>query len=88
MVAQAIWPASRPATGRDLALLTGNALFIGAGIFANLGFEEIGLDLYVVAAVAALAVLLLWRRGRQPLLVYYAVAYLVGLAATAAVKVL
>jgi hypothetical protein len=88
MVAQAIWPAPRPAAGRDLALLTGNALFIGAGIFANLGFEEIGLDLYVVAAVAALAVLLLWRRGRQPLLVYYAVAYLVGLAATAAVKVL
>jgi hypothetical protein len=86
MVAQALWPAPRPAAGRDLALVAGNALFIAAGILANLGFERIGLDLYVVAAVAALAVLLLWRRPRQPLLVYYATAYLVGLAATAAVK--
>jgi hypothetical protein len=86
MVAQARWPAPRPAAGRDLVLLAGNALFIGAGIFANLGFEAIGLDLYVVAAVAVLAVLLLWRRRRQPVLVYYATAYLVGLVATAAVK--
>jgi hypothetical protein len=86
MAAQASWPAGRRPGRGDLALLAGNALFIGAGIFLNLGFEVIGLDLYVVAAVAVAALVLLWRRGRQPVLVYYAVAYLAGLLATAAVK--
>ena len=86
MAGQALWPAGRAPNGADFALLSVNALFIGAGIFANLGFEVIGLDLYVVAAVALAALVLLWRRGRQPVLVYYAVAYLVGLVATLAVK--
>ena len=53
------------------------------GIFANLGFEALGLDLYVVLGLAVLAGWLLWRNGRQPLLVYYAVAYGVGLVLTA-----
>ena len=66
----------------DLALLGINGLFIGAGIFANLAFEAIGLDLYVVALLAALALYLLWRRGPQPLVVYYATAYTLGLVAT------
>jgi hypothetical protein len=70
----------------DTALIVANAAFIGAGIFANLAFEEIGLDLYVVAAIAILAVGLLWRRRDQPILRYYAVAYVVGLVATAIAK--
>ena len=87
MVAQALWPAPRPVAGRDLAVLTVNALFIAAGIVANLGFEEIGLDLYVVAGVAVFAVVLLQRpHPRQPVIVYYAIAYLAGLAATSAIK--
>ncbi|WP_207915119.1 hypothetical protein [Micromonospora sp. 15K316] len=44
----------------DWVLLTANALFIAAGVVANLAFEQIGLDLYVVAAIAALSVILLW----------------------------
>jgi len=41
-----------------------------------------------VAAIAILAVGLLWRAPRLPLLRYYAVAYVTGLALTAAVKIL
>jgi hypothetical protein len=88
LLLQEHWPWSGRLRGQDLALLVGNGLFIGAGIFANLAFEVIGLDLIVVVILAAMSGWLLWRRGRQPLFVYYAVAYAVGLAATAAVKAL
>lgn len=66
----------------DVVLLLFNSLFIALGIFANLGFEEIGLDLVVVAILAVIALGLLWRNRRQPILAYYAVAYSLGLAAT------
>jgi hypothetical protein len=86
MLTQVRHPARRPLTAGDLAALAGNALFIAAGIVANLAFEAIGYDLYVVAAVAVVAVVLLFRRRGQPVLVYYAVAYVLGLAVTAALK--
>jgi hypothetical protein len=60
-------------------LLALNALFLGAVILANLGFEEIGLDLYVVALLALISTYLLWKRGRQPMFIYYAIAYWLGL---------
>ena len=56
-----------------------NALFLAAGILANLGFEEIGLDLYVVALLALVSTYLLWRGGRQPMFIYYTIAYWLGL---------
>jgi hypothetical protein len=66
----------------DLMLIAANALFIAAGIFANLALEETGFDLAVVALLFVIAVLC-WRRGgARPLFVYYSVAYGVGLAAT------
>jgi hypothetical protein len=86
MLTQVRHPARRPLTGLDVAALVGNALFIAAGIVANLAFEAIGYDLYVVAAVAVIAVGLLVRHRRQPVLVYYAVAYVLGLVVTAALK--
>ena len=58
---------------RDILLIANYELLIGAGIFANLAFEEIGRDLYVVALLAFLAVYLLRRRGLQPSLIYQAV---------------
>jgi hypothetical protein len=64
-------------------LLAANACFIAAGIFANLAFERIGLDLYVVALLAAVAVYLVRRRRGQPLLLYYSTAYVLGLLLTA-----
>lgn len=79
---QDLFPGRETLTGADIGLLSFNALFLSAGIFANLGFEEIGLDLHIVAFLALLSAYLLWRRGRQPLFVYYTVAYWLGLVAS------
>ena len=76
---QAIFPYREKITNTDIALLSLNALFLGAAVLANLGFEEIGLDLYVVALLAIISVYLLWNRGRQPMFIYYTVAYWLGL---------
>jgi hypothetical protein len=76
---QSLFPYQVQMTGTDYVLLALNALFLGAGVFANLGFEEIGLDLYVVALLAFISTYLLWRRGRQPMFVYYTIAYWLGL---------
>jgi len=86
MLTQVRHPARRPLTAPHVAALAVNAVFIAAGIAANLAFETIGLDLYVVAAVALAAVGLLMRRRGQPVLVYYAIAYVLGLTVTAALK--
>jgi hypothetical protein len=79
---QTVFPYREQLTTGDTSLLVGNAVFLAAGIFANLGFEEIGLDLYVVALLAFLSVYLLWRRGKQPLFIYYTAAYWLGLIAS------
>lgn len=76
---QNLFPHREKITNADLALLTLNSLFLGAGVFANLGFENVGLDLYVVALLALISVYLLWRRGRQPMFIYYTIAYWLGL---------
>jgi hypothetical protein len=86
MLTQVVFPDDRPSRAADTALLTVNALVVGAGIIANLGFEEIGVDLYVVAAVAILAVILLVRQPAQPLLRYYTIAFVVGLAGAGAAQ--
>lgn len=75
---QNLFPHRGNVSSADIALLAINALFLGAAVLANLGFEEIGLDLYVVAALAMVSVYLLWRRGRQPMFLYYTIAYWLG----------
>ena len=82
MFLQVLFPHPGPVGRGDLALLVLNGLFIGLGIFANLAFEVIGLDLYVVALLALIAAGLLYRYRRQPLLIYYTTAYWLGLAGT------
>jgi len=79
---QDIFPYKERISGKDTALLSLNALFLGAAVLANLGFEEIGLDLYVVALLAFISAYLLRRRGRQPMFIYYTVAYWLGLIAS------
>jgi hypothetical protein len=76
---QNLFPYREKITNTDFTLLALNALFLGAGVLANLGFEEIGLDLYVVALLALISAYLLWRRGRQPMFIYYTIAYWLGL---------
>ncbi|MEW5940097.1 MAG: hypothetical protein AB1750_10570 [Chloroflexota bacterium] len=85
---QNLFPHRDALSKTDVGLLILNSLFLGAGILANLGFEEIGLDLYVVAALAILSAFFLWRRGKQPLFVYYASAYWFGLIASIAAQAL
>ena len=82
MLLQVLFPHRGPLTTADRALLIVNGVFIGLGVFANLAFEVIGLDLYVVALLAIISAALLWRRGPQPLLLYYATAFWLGLVAT------
>ncbi len=77
-----IFPYQGTVTRWDTILLVINGLFIGLGVFANLAFEEIGLDLVVVAVLALVAVGLLVKNGRQPLFIYYTTAYVFGLAST------
>ena len=88
MLLQALFPRREATSGRGTALIALNAVLIGAGIFANLAFERIGLDLWIVALLALVAFVLLRRLGRQPLLVYYATAYGIGLVATGLYKAL
>jgi hypothetical protein len=79
---QDIFPFRAELRTADFAFLGLNALFLSTGIVANLGFEEIGLDLYVVAILAFISAYLLWRRGRQPMFIYYTIAYWLGLIAS------
>ena len=72
----------------DIVLLFLNALFLGAAIFANLGFEVIGLDLYVVALLAIISAYLLWQHGRQPMFIYYTISYWLGLIGSLVAQVL
>lgn len=82
MLYQILFPYQQKTAVQDTILLMINGLFIGLGVFANLAFEQIGLDLYVVALLAVVAIGLLAKYGRQPLLIYYTTAYLFGLVAT------
>ena len=83
---QNLFPHKEQLTGRDAALLVANSVFLGAGILANLGFEEIGLDLYVIFLLAIISVYFLWKRGRQPLYIYYTAAYWMGLVTSLVVQ--
>jgi hypothetical protein len=79
LLLQNLFPYQEKLSGADVGLLLLNSLFLGAGVLANLGFETIGLDLYVVAFLAIVAAFLLWKRGRQPMFIYYTSAYWLGL---------
>jgi len=79
---QNLFPHQEALSNTDICLLIVNSVFLGAGILANLGFEEIGLDLYIVAALAILSAYFLWKRDRQPLFIYYTSAYWLGLIAS------
>jgi hypothetical protein len=76
---QNLFPYKSELSKTDIGLLIFNSIFLGAGIFANLGFEEIGLDLYVIALLSVLSVYFLYKRAKQPLFIYYTAANLLGL---------
>lgn len=79
-----------PMKSRDVAGITANALFIALGIFANLAFEEIGIDLWVFTFLAILS-LYLWYSRRKliksyPIILYSGIAYTVGVVSTSLYK--
>ncbi len=88
LLIQDLFPAPAGPGRSDNLLLIANGVFIGFGVFANLAFEVIGLDLFIVALLALLAAFLFWRRGRQPLTIYYLTAYALGLVGTLLYKAL
>ncbi|MFF3249367.1 hypothetical protein ACFYWY_37940 [Streptomyces sp. NPDC002870] len=85
MFTQFLSPATRPISHLDNLLIAANALVIAAGIAANLAFERIGADLYVVAAVAIMTVVMSRRLPGQPILRYYAIAYVGGFSLAVAI---
>lgn len=84
-------PRKKTVSRRDLNFVGANALFIALGIFANLAFEEIGLDLYFFGAVMLLSMYLLylrkWKFATQPVLFYFFISYSVGVLGTILYKV-
>ena len=88
LILQEVFPFQGNVSVMNKIALLLNGLLIGAGIFANLAFEEIGLDLYVVALLAVISLILLRRKGSQPLFIYYSCAYTIGLIATGLYKLL
>lgn len=86
MLTQFLFPIDRAPRRWDNVLITVNALFIGAGITANLAFENAGFDPFVIGVTAVFALVLIRISPRQPILRYYGTAYTVGLLATVLIK--
>ncbi|WP_308429091.1 hypothetical protein [Streptomyces brasiliensis] len=82
MVTQLLFPTDRAPRPWDNVLITVNALFIGAGITANLAFEKAGFDPFVVGATAVFALVLLRVSPRQPVLLAPLFAHLAEWATT------
>ena len=82
-------PRKKGMVKRDYIFVSANALFIALGIFANLAFEEIGIDLYVFGFLMVLSLYLLYSKkivSRFPLTYYFAFSYTVGVVGTAIYK--
>src|SRR3989344_1736881 len=80
------YPRIKRIRGIDIAGIFANSFIIGLGIFANLAFEEIGIDLYIFGAVMLLAIWLLFK-GKQPATylpatMYFAMSYALGVTGT------
>jgi hypothetical protein len=85
-------PRRQQASRKDMFFILLNSLLIGLGIFANLAFEEIGLDLIFFGSVLLLALALLWfgkrRVYRLPIISYFAASYSLGVIGTLLYKLL
>src|SRR5918911_2238069 len=85
-------PRRQQASRKDLFFILLNSLLIGLGIFANLAFEEIGLDLVFFGSVLLLALALLWFGKRSiyelPVIFYFAASYSLGVIGTLLYKLL
>lgn len=80
------YPRKERVKNRDLILISLNSLFIALGIFANLAFEEIGLDLFFFGSVMLLSLYLLfftkYKYYHLPATFYFGVSYSIGVLST------
>ncbi len=85
-------PQAKAVGKKELMLISVNALVIALGIFANLAFEETGVDIPVFTAVMALALYLLVSRKHDwqklPVTYYFAFSYTVGVLSTLVYKII
>jgi Ca2+/Na+ antiporter len=90
---EAIKPRKKKISNRDIALILANALFIATGVFANLAFEPVALDIVAFTLLSLVSMGFLWFRARShirqfPVTIYMAVSYSAGLMATGIYKLL
>lgn len=84
-------PRKKGMVKKDYIFVSANALFIALGIFANLAFEEIGIDLYFFGFLMLLSLYLLYSKkivSKLPLTYYFAVSYTVGVVGTGIYKLI
>ncbi|MBI2029681.1 hypothetical protein HYT02_04650 [Candidatus Gottesmanbacteria bacterium] len=85
-------PRKQIVSKKDLILIGINAVFIGLGIFANLAFEVIGLDLYFFGSMMLLSLYLLFFKNKDyrklPVIFYFGVSYTLGVVGTILYKLL
>lgn len=92
MVLEHFYPRKLSIVKTDVILILINSLFISAGIFANLAFEEATVDLIVFSSVMALSLYLLFfsksKALQLPVTLYFALAYTLGVSSTLLYKML
>ncbi|MBI2011964.1 hypothetical protein HYS91_04300 [Candidatus Daviesbacteria bacterium] len=80
------YPRKILAKTKDLFFIFLNGLFIALGIFANLAFEEIGLDLLFFGSVMVLTHYVLFIKKRKvkqlPVTFYFSISYTIGVMGT------
>lgn len=83
-------PNKNKATNKNLVLITINSLLIALGIFANLAFEDTGIDIAVFSSVALISTYFLLFAKRNfrtlPVTFYFTAAYVVGVMSTVIYK--
>lgn len=84
-------PRQKGMAKKDYIFVSANALFIGLGVFANLAFEEIGIDLYVFGFLMLVSLWILFAKkivSKLPITYYFAFSYTVGVVGTSIYKLL
>lgn len=85
-------PESSPISKSSMTLLCINSLVIGLGLFANLAFEKLGIDLYAFGILSAISLSLLWiiRKNFRvyPIILYCALGYGSGTLASILAKLI
>lgn len=82
LAAEFLNPSKEKMSRKDMIIVGANAFLIGAGLTVNLGFEQIGVDLYAVFLMMLLSLVFLWQKKslwrQMPIIFYSSLAYSLG----------